>query len=217
MLRPAIGVANQPCRRPASRNSAKHGVRDQMFRHPFAYRVTGDFTAVRVSRAGRTQPNPHRSRSPQTLGPKTFADSPVDREHFRFLGEVPATFFRATCACATHGGHSPVRPALGTLAARGSLVVFVQSAPHLDSFAKYVANLSRRSRSVPTSTSYRLTCASSTSLSVSGFRCRSTTSFSLPAFVAPRPRFASTLIRPHPLLPPFRHASRGKDPQGFSR
>lgn len=56
MLRPAIGVANQPCRLPASRNSAKHGVRDQMFRHPFAHRVTGDFTAVRASQAGRTQP-----------------------------------------------------------------------------------------------------------------------------------------------------------------
>lgn len=191
-----------------------------MFRHPFARRVTGNFTAVRVPQASRTQPTlidrdrgdvttpdliGHRHRdilvqrirrdrqvvprirrdlepalllaalsrfsahppdpgqtdshvtllqmSPQALAPKTFPDSPVDREHLRFQGEVPATFFRATCACAIHGGRSPVRPALGTLAAPGSLVAFVRSAPHLDAFAKYVANLLRRSRSVLTSTS----------------------------------------------------------------
>ncbi len=125
--------------------------------------------------------------SPQALRPETFPDSPVDCEHLRFQGEVPATFFRVTCACATHGGRSSVPPTLGTLAARGSLVAFVQSAPHLDAFAKYVANLLRRARSVLTSTSQRLACASSASISVSGFRRRSTTSFSLPAFVAPPP------------------------------
>lgn len=232
-----------------------------MFRHPFAHRVTGDFTAVQVPQGGRTQPTlidrkrgdvttpdliGHRHRdilvqrirrdrqvvlrirrgldpalllaalsrfsaqppdpvqadshatlllmSPQALRPETFPNSPVDREHLRFQGEVPATCFRVTCACTTHGGRSSVRPALGTLAARGSLVAFVQSAPHLDAFAKYVANLLRRARSVPTSTSQRLARASSASISVSGFRCRSTTSFRCRPSSPPRPRFVSILI-----------------------
>ena len=129
----------------------------------------------------------------QALGPEAFPGSLMGREHLRFQARfLPHSFGRlalAPCIVAAH------RYAQHAAHRRHGIVLshlFNHAVLHRDSFAKYVANFFRRSRSIFTSASSRLSCASSASTSVSGFWCRPT-SFSLPAFAA-RTQFANVLI-----------------------